>query len=226
MQRNERSSPRMSRICPACEYDLTGLPEPCVCPECGKRIHSGFRSVRVWPASGRPNWILTTTVGIAFAGFSLAMFGAAAGALLGTIRQGGSILPMLVQICCGVSLAVAMGLASLSLALQQFHSLRRRMQGSTSAILHSSPIRVGLQSFDRDAWYQWSNVTRIDVRMHRHGWALRIRGRPWWFGLRRSLIRVVLPSSRRTTAHVRNTLRRHHRAWRSAQRQATNRQSP
>ncbi len=48
--------PPLRECCPVCFYDLQGLPEPCLCPECGKACE---KHGLIW----RPHWPLFLALG-------------------------------------------------------------------------------------------------------------------------------------------------------------------
>jgi hypothetical protein len=200
-----RSSPRMSRICPQCEYDLTGLPEPCVCPECGRAIEAGLRAVPVWSESGKPSWIAILILSLF--GFPT-VIGAGHALLSQTLDVRGAFLG-----CLGLLFAIA--------ALIEVRKSLWSAQGKTSALLHTSPRGVAMSERGSVRWYDWAEVKRLRYERSLLGvdWILTIEGfNPWYLGTR-VLLRATFRYSRRRAASVRNTLRCHHRAWQKAQTQ-------
>jgi hypothetical protein len=201
MRRNERSSPRLSRICPQCEYDLTGLPEPCVCPECGRAIEAGHFSIEVWPISGKPSWFVIVSLGF----FGMIM-------LLNAIGE------MQVRAVRTTDLIRAMiGGLLLFAAAVEARKMSARLRGRTSITFHCSPTGVGVVERKRLMWFDWRHVraVRCSKLLLGNTWILSVKGNAT---MSASLFKVVLPPSRRTAAKVRNTLRRHLRHWQQRQR--------
>jgi hypothetical protein len=202
----------MSRICPQCEYDLTGLPEPCVCPECGTEIASGSYCIKVWPEAGRPNPILSPILIVVLGLFGLFLFsGVVAAAMVGGLFSA--------EFICSGAFAGGLGLVCAQYVVREILALRQLSRGTTTATLYCCRDYAKLEAFGSMEAAMWSKVTHIHARrsLLTKSWILVILGRRNIFYWRKRLIRAVLPYSRRTAAHVRNTLRRRHRAWQKSQ---------
>lgn len=194
------------RMCPSCEYDLSGLPEPCVCPECGREIEAGLYSLRVWEGIGGPSWLLI----VGGSCFSLLLLGVS---YFTMVRQGLQVLQLF---------WLAIAFALLWIVFGEVRRLRTKLVRTTTSTLHWSPLGVGIASHGSLRWVDWSRVQRI-----RHGrafwrrdWIIQVEDGKYWFEPNRAVLGVALPCSRRTAARVRNTLRRHLHAWREANLQA------
>lgn len=189
-----QATQRFSRICPKCGYALTGLPEPCRCPECGHEVDAMHRSVEVWPSTGKPAWAQT----IFLAGFCFLI---AVGAV-SSWRDGDYFITSL----CAVAV-VGFGAGTLSEARKLVLMTRHK----TTAWLHFSPNGVGMTNGRSFSWYEWSEVDRVTLRNASWGreWMLSIEGGWEFLGARSVKLIVTLPRSKRLAARVRNTLRRH-----------------
>ena len=199
-----RTTVRMSRICPQCEYDLTGLPEPCVCPECGREIEAGLRSIGVWSTQGKPSWVVMIST-----------------AFLGLMMISTSVSQLLTrQFEWPFVIILIMGPYFLYISLRHVRRYWLRLSGGTSALLMCSTRGIGFVEGRKAQWYEWRHV-----RFIRQGWSpigqsrvlvIAMEDDAFGVSFMSPVLRVVIPHSRRTLAHVRNTLRRHHRAWRRA----------
>lgn len=195
---------QMRRECPQCEYDLTGLPEPCVCPECGREIPIGLRSIRAWSgATGRPSVLMLFLMLL----MALIMISV----IMSLVRRSGvGVMTVLLGV---VTLIYLIG------ALRIVRSSFLKLQGTTNAMLHCAPSGFGCS--DRSGkitWHSWDRVDRVRCArsIRRDEWVIQIERRAYWFEPDRVLLGVFISCPRRTAALVRNTLRRHHRAWKDS----------
>jgi hypothetical protein len=202
MNRETPPSPRLSRICPQCEYDLTGLPDKCNCPECGQEIDAGLRSIKVCLGVGLPTPL---ALGFWVGGAALLVLVVAPiGYFFGSTWFAGCI--------------AFFGLTGFGMeAVRAWRRLRDSVRSGYVGTLHSSPRRVSVRYMT--FWStEWSEVAQIRfTHSWFFQWKLVVEGHGKSAFRQRRLLTVFLPYSRRTAAHVRNTLRRHHRAWRKSQ---------
>jgi hypothetical protein len=187
------------RLCPGCDYDLTGLPDECACPECGADIGHGLRSARVWWWEP-PSTAEFAVMAILAVAFSVGFFAG--------IMAGGAYISLLI--------VGFFAFGSVFGTITSFCKLLTRAGGTTDATLHYSPRGVAIRWRERLWWYPWTDVQRIrlPITLRRH-WTIAVQGTQRWYclGRRRTLIKAAVRCNRREIALIRSGLRR---CWRNA----------
>ncbi len=200
-----QSTMRLTR-CPACGYDIEGLPPRHRCPECGFVYDERMFLLEGWRLPGRRTWLRT-----------LIVYGPIAFIALGVLRHEFGWSPRV--------LLVIVATAGVVLTLAYLVAWRRGDRSGRRALSRWLITEDGVARPGQRAVYLWRNYSHVMLWAAGSGWRLHLYP-SWWRVAGPPLVNARLMCNESDAEAVRDEIQRRINAARSAEAESRPRSVP